>query len=156
MVLFNLRPVKDVAHIRSEVERIVARQKRGSDDDLSAFRGEINDLLSAMTEFHREWKKLAAVFRVAGSARLPRPTSRPRGRNHHRRVPAAPGARRHRRRPAAECAGARDAGAQPNTPPARSMPAADCRRATGAGTGARGETLPGRARGCRRAAGPCG
>jgi hypothetical protein len=57
--------VKDVAHVRSEIEKIVARQKRGSADDLSAFRGEIGELLSAITEFHKEWKKLPVIFRIA-------------------------------------------------------------------------------------------
>jgi hypothetical protein len=65
MVLFNIRPVKDVAQVRSEIEKIVARQKRGSTDDLSAFRGEIEELLSAITEFHREWKKPPVIFRIA-------------------------------------------------------------------------------------------
>jgi hypothetical protein len=44
MVLFNIRPVKDVAQVKAEIEKIVARQKRGSEDDLSAFRGRINEL----------------------------------------------------------------------------------------------------------------
>jgi hypothetical protein len=65
MVLFNIRPVKDVAQVRAEIEKIVARQKRGSEDDLSAFRGRINELLSDVTEFHQEWKKPPVVFRVA-------------------------------------------------------------------------------------------
>lgn len=65
MVLFNIRPVKDVAQVKSEIEKIIARQKRGSEDDLSAFRGEIDELLSALTEFHPEWKKPPVVFRVA-------------------------------------------------------------------------------------------
>ncbi|WP_415281689.1 hypothetical protein [Candidatus Nitrososphaera sp. FF02] len=65
MVLFNVRPVKDIAQVKSEIEKIIARQKRGSEDDLSAFRGEMGDLLSAVTEFHQEWKKPPVVFRVA-------------------------------------------------------------------------------------------
>jgi hypothetical protein len=65
MVLFNIRPVKDVAQVKAEVEKIVAKQKSGSKDDLSAFRGEISELLSAVTEFHPEWKKQPVAFRVA-------------------------------------------------------------------------------------------
>lgn len=65
MVLFNIRPVKDVAQVKSEVEKIVAKQKRGSEDDLSAFKREINELLSAITEFYPEWKKPPVVFRIA-------------------------------------------------------------------------------------------
>ncbi len=64
-MLFNVKPLKDVLQVKSEIEKIIARQKRGSEDDLSAFRGEIDELVSALTEFYPEWKKLPALFRVA-------------------------------------------------------------------------------------------
>jgi hypothetical protein len=42
----------------------VARQKKGSVDDLTAFSGEIEELLSLL-EFKPEWKKLPVVARAA-------------------------------------------------------------------------------------------
>ncbi|MEO9362633.1 MAG: hypothetical protein ABI348_01915 [Nitrososphaera sp.] len=65
MVLFHVKPVKDVLQVKAEIEKIISRQKRGSADDLSAFRGEIDELTSALTEFYPEWTKLPVVFRVA-------------------------------------------------------------------------------------------
>ena len=63
-MLFNVKPVKDVGEVKREVTRIVGRQKPGSQDDLSPFKGKIEDLLSSFSEFHPEWKKAPAVFRV--------------------------------------------------------------------------------------------
>ncbi|HXV45254.1 MAG TPA: hypothetical protein VD736_01115 [Nitrososphaera sp.] len=63
-MLFNIRPLKNTDEVRNEIRKIVARQKKGSDDDLKAFGGEIEELLSLL-EFKPEWKKLPVVARVA-------------------------------------------------------------------------------------------
>jgi len=63
-LLFNIRPLKSIEEVRNGIRKIVARQKKGSTDDLSAFRGEIEELLSIL-EFKIEWRKLPVVARVA-------------------------------------------------------------------------------------------
>jgi hypothetical protein len=63
-LLFNIRPLKNTDEVRNEIRKIVARQKKGSNDDLTAFGGEIEELLSLL-EFKPEWKKLPVVARVA-------------------------------------------------------------------------------------------
>lgn len=63
-MLFNIRPLKNADEVRNEVRKIVARQKKGSADDLTAFNGEIEELLSLL-EFKPEWKKLPVVARAA-------------------------------------------------------------------------------------------
>lgn len=63
-MLFS-KPVKDAQDVKREVSRIVGRQKPGSKDDLSPFKHEIEELLSSFSEFHPEWTKSPAVFRVA-------------------------------------------------------------------------------------------
>lgn len=63
-MLFNVKPVRDVQDVKREINRIVSRQKPGSKDDLTPFQHEIQDLLS-FSEFHPEWIKSPAVFRVA-------------------------------------------------------------------------------------------
>lgn len=63
-MLFNIRPLKSTDEVRNEVRKIVARQKKGSADDLTAFQGEIEELLSLL-EFKPEWKKLPVVARAA-------------------------------------------------------------------------------------------
>lgn len=63
-MLFNIRPLKSIEEVRNGIRKIVARQKKGSADDLSAFRGEIEELLSIL-EFKFEWRKLPVVARVA-------------------------------------------------------------------------------------------
>ena len=50
--------------MRNGIRKIVARQKKGSADDLSAFRGEIEELLSIL-ELKIEWRRLPVVARVA-------------------------------------------------------------------------------------------
>ena len=47
-MLFNIRPLKSTDEVRNEIRKIVARQKKGSDDDLTAFGGEIEELLSLL------------------------------------------------------------------------------------------------------------
>jgi len=63
-LLFNIRPLKSTDEVRNEVRKIVARQKKGSADDLTAFSDEIKELLSLL-EFRPEWKKLPVVARAA-------------------------------------------------------------------------------------------
>jgi len=62
-LLFNIRPLKSIEEVRNGIRKIVARQKKGSTDDLSAFRGEIEELLSIL-EFKSEWRRLPVVARV--------------------------------------------------------------------------------------------
>ena len=63
-MLFNIRPIKSIEEVRNGIRKIVARQKKGSADDLSAFRGEIEELMSIL-EFKSEWRRLPVVARVA-------------------------------------------------------------------------------------------
>jgi len=63
-LLFNIRPLKSIEEVRNGIRKIVARQKKGSADDLSAFRGEIEELMSIL-EFKSEWRRLPVVARVA-------------------------------------------------------------------------------------------
>lgn len=63
-MLFNIRPLKSTDEVRGEIRKILARQKKGSADDISAFQGEIEELLSLL-EFKPEWKKLPVVARAA-------------------------------------------------------------------------------------------
>lgn len=63
-MLFNIRPLKNTDEVRGEVRKIIARQKKGSADDLTAFSSEIEKLLS-LIEFKPEWKKLPVVARAA-------------------------------------------------------------------------------------------
>ena len=62
---FFAKPVKDIEEVKLQVNKIVEKQKRGSKDDLSPFKNEIDGLLSSFSEFRPEWKKSPAVFRVA-------------------------------------------------------------------------------------------
>ena len=62
-MLFNIRPLKSTDEVRNEIRKIVARQKKGSADDLTAFNGEIEDLLKLL-EFKPEWAKQPVVARA--------------------------------------------------------------------------------------------
>jgi hypothetical protein len=62
-LLFNIRPLKSTDDVRNEIRKIVARQKKGSADDLTAFGGEIEELL-ALLEFKPEWAKMPVVARA--------------------------------------------------------------------------------------------
>ena len=62
-MLFNIRPLKSTDEVRNEIRKLVARQKKGSADDLTAFGGEIEELLK-LIEFKPEWKKLPVVARA--------------------------------------------------------------------------------------------
>lgn len=63
-MLFNIRPLKSTDEVRGEIRKILVRQKKGSADDVSAFQGEIEELLSLL-EFKPEWKKLPVIARAA-------------------------------------------------------------------------------------------
>ena len=63
-MLFNINPLKSTEQVRNEVKKIVARQKKGSIDDLTSFGAEIDKLLLQL-EFKPEWKKLPIVARAA-------------------------------------------------------------------------------------------
>lgn len=63
-MLFNIRPLKSTEEVRNGIRKIVARQKKGSADDLTPFSGEIEDLLSIL-QFKPEWKRLPVVARAA-------------------------------------------------------------------------------------------
>lgn len=62
-MLFNIRPLKNADEVRNEIRKIVARQKKGSADDITAFGGEIEELL-ALLDFKPEWRKLPVVARA--------------------------------------------------------------------------------------------
>ena len=63
-MLFNVKPVKDIDEVKREIAKIVGRQKPGGSDDLSSFNVEIAELMASFSEFHPEWKKAPAIFRV--------------------------------------------------------------------------------------------
>jgi hypothetical protein len=63
-LLFNIKPLKNINEVRNEIRKLVARQKKGSADDLTPFQEEIGELLSLL-EFKPEWKKLPVVARAA-------------------------------------------------------------------------------------------
>lgn len=63
-LLFNLKPLKSIDEVRNEVRNLVARQKKRSADDLTAFKGEIEELL-LLLEYKPEWKRLPLVARAA-------------------------------------------------------------------------------------------
>ena len=62
-MFFNIRPLKSTDEVKNEIRKIVARQKKGSADDLTAFTGEIEELL-VLLEFKPEWKRLPVVARA--------------------------------------------------------------------------------------------
>jgi len=63
-MLLNIKPLKNTAQVRDEIKKIVARQKKGTIDDLTPFSAEIDKLLLEL-EFKPEWKKLPVVARAA-------------------------------------------------------------------------------------------
>lgn len=62
-MLFNIKPLKSTEEVRNEVRNVVARQKKRSADDLTAFKGEIEELLLIL-QFKPEWKRLPVVARA--------------------------------------------------------------------------------------------
>lgn len=63
-MLFNINPLKSTEQVRIGVKKIVAKQKKGTMDDLTPFTAEIDKLLSLL-EFKPEWKKLPVIARAA-------------------------------------------------------------------------------------------
>lgn len=63
-MLFNIKPLKTTAEVRSAVRKLVAKQKKGGIDDLTAFASEIDELL-ALLVFKPSWKSLPVVARAA-------------------------------------------------------------------------------------------
>jgi len=63
-MLLNIKPLKNTAQVRDEIKKIVARQKKGTIDDLTPFSAEIDKLLLEL-EFKPDWKKLPVVARAA-------------------------------------------------------------------------------------------
>ena len=63
-MLLNIKPLKNTAQVRDEIKKIVARQKKGTVDDLTPFSAEIDKLLLEL-EFKPDWKKLPVVARAA-------------------------------------------------------------------------------------------
>jgi hypothetical protein len=62
-LLFNIRPLKSPDEVKNEIRKIVARQKKGSADDLTAFMGEIEKMISLL-QFKPEWRRLPVVMRA--------------------------------------------------------------------------------------------
>jgi hypothetical protein len=62
-MLLNIKPLKNTAQVRAEIKKIVARQKKGTIDDLTPFSAEIDKLLLEL-EFKPDWKKLPVVARA--------------------------------------------------------------------------------------------
>ena len=63
-MLFNIKPLNSTVQVRDEIKKIVARQKKGSIDDLTPFGAEVDNLLLQL-EFKPNWKKLPIVARAA-------------------------------------------------------------------------------------------
>jgi hypothetical protein len=63
--IFKKRHLKDLESVKTEVRRIIAKQKSGSPYDLSPFRIKIEELLDLISEFNSDWNKFPVVFRIA-------------------------------------------------------------------------------------------
>jgi hypothetical protein len=64
LLLFR-KYLKDLDSVKTEVERIIAKQKSGSPYDLSPFKSTIEELLNSISGFNPDWNKLPVVFRIA-------------------------------------------------------------------------------------------
>jgi hypothetical protein len=64
-LLFFRKYLKDLDSVKTEVERIIAKQKSGSPYDLSPFKITIEELLNSISGFNPDWNKLPVVFRIA-------------------------------------------------------------------------------------------
>ncbi len=62
---FFRKNLKDLDSVKTEVERIIAKQKSGSPYDLSPFKVTIEELLKSISGFNPDWNKLPVVFRIA-------------------------------------------------------------------------------------------
>lgn len=63
-MLFNINRLKNTDQVRNEVNKLVAKQKKGSADDLRPFSSEIARLLKHI-DFKPDWRNLPVVGRVA-------------------------------------------------------------------------------------------
>jgi hypothetical protein len=64
-LLFFRKYLKDLNSVKTEVERIIAKQKSGSPYDLSPFKVTIEELLNSISGFNPDWNRLPVVFRIA-------------------------------------------------------------------------------------------
>jgi hypothetical protein len=62
---FFRKHLRDLECVKTEVRRIIAKQKSGSPYDLSPFKVRIDEFLDSISEFNSEWNKLPVVFRIA-------------------------------------------------------------------------------------------
>jgi hypothetical protein len=62
---FFRKYLRDLESVKTEVRRIIAKQKAGSPYDVSPFKGTIEEFLDSISEFNPEWNKLPVVFRIA-------------------------------------------------------------------------------------------
>lgn len=65
MLFFKKKYLRDLEFVKSEVRRIVAKQKLGSPFDLSPFKVKIDEMLDSISEFNPDWNKFPVVFRIA-------------------------------------------------------------------------------------------
>lgn len=65
MLFFKKKYLRDLEFVKSEVRRIVAKQKLGSPYDLSPFKVKIEELLDSISEFNPDWNRFPVVFRIA-------------------------------------------------------------------------------------------
>ncbi|HKU48340.1 MAG TPA: hypothetical protein VJP79_00195 [Nitrososphaera sp.] len=63
-MLFNINPIRSTEQARNEIKKIVARQKKGTQDDLTPFAAEIDKLLLQI-EHKPSWQKIPVVARAA-------------------------------------------------------------------------------------------
>ena len=64
-LLFFRKYLKDLNSVKTEVVRIIAKQKSGSPYDLSPFKVTIEELLNSISGFNPDWNRLPVVFRIA-------------------------------------------------------------------------------------------
>ena len=64
-LLFFRKYLKDLNSVKTEVERIISKQKSGSPYDLSPFKVTIEELLNSISGFNPDWNRLPVVFRIA-------------------------------------------------------------------------------------------
>jgi hypothetical protein len=62
---FFRKNITDLESVKTEVRRIIAKQKSGSPYDISPFKGRIEEILDSIAEFNPQWKRFPVVFRIA-------------------------------------------------------------------------------------------
>jgi hypothetical protein len=70
-VLFFRKYLRDLECVKTEVRRIIAKQKAGSPYDLSPFKVRIEEFLDSISEFNPDWNKLPVVLRIARIEKKP-------------------------------------------------------------------------------------